>query len=329
LCGIGGLIYHTPEQYRHLGSDLLSLIQPLESRGPDSCGVALYSNQANSNSRTFSQVKVILQGEENVPWSQVGDWINQFAPVDNVQTTTGGQQITLRSTKHGQISSLPQLLDLRKFKQALCYTFPSIHLVSIGESLEIYKEVGSAKSLAQKYGLERFSGSHGIAHTRMATESVVDKNHCHPFTSSFDLSVVHNGQISNYYKLRFQLEQAGAVFETNNDSEVIAHAIQSQLQQGKSLEAALKKLLNDLDGTYTFLVATQDQVGLVRDKFAAKPAVIYESSECVAIASEYQALMHLPNFDATATIREPDAGEINVWSVVTTPQREVLQTCTA
>ncbi len=321
MCGIAGLIYHTPEQYCHLGSDLLSLIRPLESRGPDSCGVALYRNQADSNSGTFSQVKVILQGEGNIPWSQVGDWISQVAPVDSIQTTTDGQQITLRLTDSHRF-------DLREFKQALCHSFPLIHLSSIGASLEIYKEVGSAKSLAHKYGLEGFSGSHGIGHTRMATESVVDTNHCHPFTSSLDLSVVHNGQISNYYKLRFQLEQTGAVFETNNDSEVIAHAIHSQLQQGKSLEAALKKLLDDLDGTYTFLVATQDQVGLVRDKFAAKPAVIYESPECVAIASEYQALMHLPNFDSTATIREPDAGEVNIWSVVAAPQRKVLQTCT-
>lgn len=316
MCGIAGLIYHIPERYRNLGLDLISLIQPLESRGPDSCGVALYSDEANSNS-----VKIILQGEGNTPWSEVERWISQVLPVDGIRTMTDGQQITLRTNS--------QPFDPSKFKQALCHHFPSIHLMSLGESLEIYKEVGSARSLAQKYGLERFFGSHGIGHTRMATESVVDTNHCHPFTSSLDLSVVHNGQISNYYKLRFQLEQMGTVFETSNDSEVIAHSIHHQLLQGKSLEAALKKLLNDLDGTYTFLVATQDQVGLVRDKFAAKPAVIYESPEFVAIASEYQALMNLPNFDSTATIREPDAGEINVWSVVTAAPREVLQTCTA
>lgn len=316
MCGIAGLIYHTSERYRNLGLDLISLIQPLESRGPDSCGVALYSDEANSNS-----VKIILQGEGNTPWSEVERWISQVLPVDGIRTMTDGQQITLRTNS--------QPFDPSKFKQALCHHFPSIHLMSLGESLEIYKEVGSTRSLAQKYGLERFSGSHGIGHTRMATESVVDTNHCHPFTSSLDLSVVHNGQISNYYKLRFQLEQMGTVFETNNDSEVIAHSIHHQLLQGKSLEAALKKLLNDLDGTYTFLVATQDQVGLVRDKFAAKPAVIYESLEFVAIASEYQALMNLPNFDATATIREPDAGEINIWSVITASQREALQTCAA
>lgn len=318
MCGIAGLIYHTPERYRYLGLDLLSLIQPLESRGPDSCGVALYSDQTNSGDAC--QVKMILQGEANTPWSEVGRWINQVAPIDSIQTMTDGQQIRLRTDS--------QAFDLRELKQALRHYFPSVQLVSLGESLEIYKEVGSAESLAQKYGLERFSGSHGIGHTRMATESVVDTNHCHPFTSSSDLSVVHNGQVSNYYKLRFQLEQMGAVFETNNDSEVIAHAIHYQLQQGKSLEVALNQLLDVLDGTYTFLVATPDQVGLVRDKFAAKPAVIYESPEFVAIASEYQALMNLPNFNSTATVREPDAGEVNVWSVLTAPQR-VLQTFAA
>lgn len=244
MCGISGLIYYNLERYPNLGQDLLALVQPLESRGPDSCGLALYSNQAYSG-------------------------------------------------------------------------------------LTIYKEVGSTKSLALKYGLKGFSGSHGIGHTRMATESVVDTNHCHPFTAGSDLSIVHNGQISNYYKLRFQLEQIGAIFETNNDSEAIAHYIHHQLQQGKSLETALKKLLDDLDGTYTLLVATQDQVGLVRDKFAAKPAVIYETPEVVAVASEYQALMNLPGFNPTATIREPDAGEVNVWSVIPTPQETSLQACAA
>jgi len=233
LCGIAGIIYRSPAFYSVLGRDLLALIQPLESRGPDSCGVALYGTQA-------AQAK----------------------------------------------------------------------------KLEVYKEVGAVESLAEKYGLSRFSGSHGIGHTRMATESVVDTHHCHPFTPGADLSLVHNGQISNYYRLRFQLEQSGIVFETHNDSEAIAHYIHYQLSQGKALEAALEKLLHDIDGTYTFLVATPDKVALVRDQYAAKPAVIYETEEMVAIASEYRALLTLPNFDPTVPLREPDAGEINVWATV-------------
>jgi glucosamine 6-phosphate synthetase-like amidotransferase/phosphosugar isomerase protein len=234
LCGIAGIVYHNSASYPNLGRDLLSLIEPLESRGPDSCGVALY-----------------------------GD----------AETKEPG----------------------------------------------IYKEVGAVKKLAKKYELYSVSGSHGIGHTRMATESVVDTNHCHPFTAG-ELAIVHNGQISNYYKLRFQLEQAGRAFETHNDSEAIAHYIHHQLSQGKPLKTALEKLLRDIDGTYTFLVATPDKVALVRDKYAAKPAVIYETAEMVAIASEYRALLTLPHFDPSVPLREPDAGEINVWSVVTVGQ---------
>ncbi|MBD2771279.1 glutamine amidotransferase [Iningainema tapete] len=235
MCGVAGIVYRVPELYGNLGRDLLSLIQPLCSRGPDSCGVALYGN--------YNEAGIV-----------------------------------------GQV--------------------------------EVYKEVGGVESLTRKYELLGFSGTHGIGHTRMATESVVDTNHSHPFTASGDLSIVHNGQLSNYYRLRYQLERMGAVFVTNNDSEAIAHYIYYQLFQGKSLEAALKQLLNDVDGTYTFLVATPDKVALVRDRFAAKPAVVYESSNTIAIASEYRALLNLNNFDPTATIREPDAGEINIWSVV-------------
>ncbi len=237
MCGLAGIIYRTPELYSHLGRDLLSLIKPLTSRGPDSCGVAVYS--------------------------------------------------------------------------------PTI-LYSVGQGVEIYKEVGGVENLAQKYGLLSFSGTHGIGHTRMATESVVDTNHSHPFTAGNDLSIVHNGQLSNYYNLRYQLEHRGANFATNNDSEAIAHYINYLLLEGKSLEAALNQLLNDIDGTYTFLVATSEKVALVRDQFAAKPAVIYESSNLIAIVSEYRGLLNLTNFDPTVTIREPDAGEINIWSVVNT-----------
>ncbi|MBE9178165.1 hypothetical protein IQ268_06150 [Oculatella sp. LEGE 06141] len=303
MCGIAGVIYRNPTHHSELGSDLLALIQPLESRGPDSCGVALYGNEAAPG-----QIKLMLRGSES--WSQVSQWLEQFTEVVDTAADPGGQRFILRL-------DVDRPFDIRQFKQALHQQFPSLHLSSIGQKLEIYKGVGAVSFLSRQYGLDGFSGSHGIAHTRMATESVVDTDHSHPFTTSYDLSIVHNGQISNYYKLRFQLERAGMVFETNNDSEAIAHYIHYQLLQGEPLETALEKVLSAIDGTYTFLVATADKVGLVRDKFAAKPAVIYESDEMVAIASEYRSLLNLPGFNPEAGIREPDASEVNVWSVAT------------
>lgn len=309
MCGIAGVMYRTREYYQNLGLDLLRLIQPLESRGPDSCGIGLYGNSVEPQ-----QVKVLLLSEGNVPWEEV----RRTLGVAVVKFERVGTEY--RATLQWKDD---EYLSLEQMKAKIAKSFPEVHLMSMGQQLEIYKEVGAASSLFEKYQLEGFAGSHGIAHTRMATESVVDTYHSHPFTSAQDLCIVHNGQISNYYKLRFALERQGVVFETHNDSEAIAHYLRYQLLQGNSLEAALHNLLNDFDGTYTFLVATSDKVGLVRDKFAAKPAVIYESETMVAVASEYRCLMNLPEFEPKATIREPDAGEVNVWSVVTSPTQRL------
>ena len=311
MCGIAGVIYRNSALYKNLGNDLLKLIQPLESRGPDSCGVGLYGEQVAPN-----QLKFIMLFEGDVQWEAVRNWLSQLADVVEVESIGAGCCVTLQGDKEWSV-------ELGDLKAELAARFPQIHLMSVGQLLEIYKEVGAAENLFQKYDLKSFNGSHGIGHTWMATESVVNTYYSHPFTSAPDLCIVHNGQISNYYKLRFALERQGVVFETDNDSEVIAHYIHRQKTQGKTLEAALELLLKDIDGTYTFLVATSDKVGLVRDKFAAKPAVIYESAEMVAIASEYCCLLNLPGFDPTATIREPDAGEINVWSINSLQQSAV------
>ncbi|PIG93129.1 amidophosphoribosyltransferase [Gloeocapsopsis sp. IPPAS B-1203] len=306
MCGIAGIIYRQPELYKNLGIDLLQLIQPLETRGPDSCGVGIYSNSVSHN------VKILLFATEQVAWEEVKKWLHNQAQVIKFDVIGSGRRIIIDTNN--------QALDLAEFKHHLATHFPQIHLMSVGQLLEIYKEVGTAENLFQRYQLKDFSGSHGIGHTRMATESVVDTYHSHPFTSAPDLCLVHNGQISNYYKLRFFLEKKGIEFETDNDSEAIAHYIRYQLLQGFSLEQALQNLLNDIDGTYTFLVATSDKIALVRDKFAAKPAVIYETPEMIAIASEYRCFLSLPHYNPNAKISEPDAGEIKIWSTNNTQQ---------
>jgi methylamine---glutamate N-methyltransferase subunit A len=305
VCGIAGIIYRDSAKQPGLSLDLMSLVQPLQRRGPDSCGVGLYGNRVNAD-----QLKMLLLAEEEVVWAEVWPWFAPFTSSLEFEPVGHGYRVLI----HRQD---PYYFDLGQFKNSLAACFPQIHLMSVGQQLEIYKEVGPIQRLVHRYGLEEFAGSHGIGHTRMATESVVDTYHSHPFTSGFDLSIVHNGQISNYYRLRAVLERRGMVFETHNDSEAIAHYLQYQLLQGKSLEASLHELLKDLDGTYTFLVATTDKIALVRDKFAAKPALIYESPSLVAIASEYHCLLNLPGFDPTAVVREPDAGEVNIWSVPT------------
>lgn len=317
MCGIAGIIYRDSTQYAQLGADLVSLIRPLESRGPDSCGIAFYQGQA-----TADRLKLVLRGDDAISdqtQTELIHWLSLVAPVVSATALADSQRLVLDVTDGLRF-------DVRTFQRELHTTFPTLHVMSAGQQLEIYKEVGAVSNLVDKYGLSVFAGSHGIAHTRMATESVVDLDHCHPFTSSFDLSIVHNGQISNYYRLRFQLERAGLVFETHNDSEAIAHYVYYQLMQGRSLEDALERFLVEVDGVYTFLLATPDKVALVRDRFAAKPAVIYETDERVAIASEYRALLDLPGFDANASIREPDAGEVNVWAVGAVQREPQLST---
>ncbi|AFZ31577.1 N-methylglutamate synthase subunit A [Gloeocapsa sp. PCC 7428] len=304
MCGIAGIIYRQPELYKNLGNDLLRLIQPLETRGPDSCGVGVYGSATH-------QLKILLFAAEDVSWEEVKHWWEKQTKVIEFDAIANGRRIILDTTD--------KPLNLAQIKRHLAISFPQVHLMSTGQLLEIYKEVGTAENLFQKYQLNNFTGSHGIGHTRMATESIVDTYHSHPFTSAPDLCIVHNGQISNYYKLRFTLEKKGIVFETDNDSEAIAHYIRYQLLQGYSLEQSLQNLLNDIDGTYTFLVATTDKIALVRDKFAAKPAVIYETPEMVAIASEYRCFLNLPHYNPNAKISEPDAGEIKTWSTTNKP----------
>lgn len=313
MCGIAGIIYRNPQRYTQLGTDLVSIIKPLESRGPDSCGIAFYDASATET----ASIKLVIRSDDpptDAVWAELQRWLTQFAPIQSMETLADSYRIQLTLAEGLRF-------DLKPFMAALHQTFPRLHFMSAGHQLEIFKEVGAVQNLVNKYGLSTFAGSHGIAHTRMATESIVDLDHCHPFTSSYDLAIVHNGQLSNYYRLRFQLERAGIVFETHNDSEAIAHYIYYQLLQGMVLEEALEKLLREVDGVYTFLLATPEKVALVRDQFAAKPAVIYETDEKVAIASEYRAFLDMPGFDPNATIREPDAGEVNVWAVGA-PQRQ-------
>ncbi|MBF2099081.1 MAG: amidophosphoribosyltransferase [Gloeomargaritaceae cyanobacterium C42_A2020_066] len=303
MCGIAGMIGFTSERRATLGQQLVQVIEPLEGRGPDSCGVGLYTAAVAPD-----QWKLMLQGDVTLAWSRVADWLATQVPLHQWDGVSEGC--------YRAVIGIPDR-PADAFKHALRQAFPGLHIPSAGRSLEIYKEVGSASQLDRRVNLSQRPASHGLAHTRMATESVVNTDHAHPFSAGLDLAIVHNGQISNYHKLKYALERRGVVLETENDSETIAHYLHLQLTLGFSLEAALAQLLKDFDGTYTILVATSEKLALVRDRYAAKPAVVYEKPDQVVIASEYHCLTHLPSFDRGATLIEPDAAEILVWSVTT------------
>jgi glutamate synthase domain-containing protein 1 len=189
---------------------------------------------------------------------------------------------------------------------------PGVAVVSAGRHIEIYKEVGLPVEVAEAFGLADMHGSHAIGHTRMATESAVTTAGSHPFSTGSDLCLVHNGSLSNHNRLRRRLQRAGAVFNSENDTEVAARYFDVQMRQGASLEQALRNALVDLDGFYTFTVGTSDGFAVLRDPIACKPAVMAETADWVAMASEYRAIARLPGVE-TARLWEPEPATVYVW----------------
>ena len=185
--------------------------------------------------------------------------------------------------------------------------------MSTGETIEIYKEVGLPAEVADRFGLRNMSGTHGIGHTRMATESAVTTLGAHPFNTGADQCLVHNGSLSNHNSLRRKLRREGMAFETDNDTEVGAAYLTWKMQNGSSLGEALESGLADLDGFYTFVVGTKDGFGVLRDPIACKPAVLAETDDYVAFGSEYRALVNLPNIEA-ARVWEPEPATVYFWN---------------
>jgi methylamine---glutamate N-methyltransferase subunit A len=190
--------------------------------------------------------------------------------------------------------------------------WPEVRLVGYGRSMEVYKDVGGPAGICERYGLEGARGSRALGHTRMATESAVTTDHSHPFAPAADLALVHNGSFSNYATVRRKLQREGVRFDTDNDSEVAARFIVQQLARGSDLEDALHLVLKHLDGFFTLLVGTLDGFAVLRDSFACKPAVVAETADYVAVASEFRALAGLPGV-ADADTFEPKPEEIYRW----------------
>jgi amidophosphoribosyltransferase len=189
---------------------------------------------------------------------------------------------------------------------------PDVRVMSAGRVIEIYKEVGRPRAFAEEFRLADFHGTHGLGHTRMATESRVTTEGSHPFSTGHDLCLVHNGSLSNHNRLRRELRREGIEFQTENDTEVAAGYLTWRLREGDSLEAALESCLDALDGFYTFLVGTADGFAVLRDPIACKPAVLAETDDWVAMASEYRAIAVLPGA-ADAQIWEPEPRVVYAW----------------
>jgi glutamate synthase domain-containing protein 1 len=202
--------------------------------------------------------------------------------------------------------------DAQTLQRWLQEHFPELRIMSVGETIEIYKEMGLPRDFVERFRLHQMTGTHALGHTRMATESRVTTQHSHPFSTGLDLCLVHNGSLSNHNRLREELRREGIEFQTDNDTEVAAGYLTWRLREGATLEEALEGCLRDLDGFYTFAVGTADGFAVLRDPIACKPAVMAETDDWVAMASEYHAIAVLPGAEH-ATMWEPEPARVYSW----------------
>jgi amidophosphoribosyltransferase len=299
MCGIVGIFAKSEDCERRLGEHAAAMLCQLASRGPDSAGVAIYREAVAAG-----QSKLSLRSEEDRDWPALIEAIE--AGVGIVGWRTVGD-------RHAVLEAPLAAEDARVWIER---ELPGVAVDSAGRVIEIYKDAIAPAAFVESFGIAAMSGAHLLGHTRMATESRVTPAGSHPFSTGNDLCIVHNGSLSNHNRLREKLRREGISFNTANDSEVAAAYLTSRLRAGRSLEQALEDCLVDLDGFYTFAVGTADGFAVLRDPIACKPAVMAETEDWVAIASEFRALATLPGAEG-ASVWEPEPGVVYSYGRVT------------
>jgi glutamate synthase domain-containing protein 1 len=308
MCGIAGVIHRNGDG--DIGSEVTRMLQAMKHRGPDSTGFALYGpptdhvvirfKLADANDRRDYEFRERLERhrlEVEARLAKIG------ATVDRVD----------RETDYAYRASVRYDGDLKALADYL-EDVPGCEVLSLGHSLEIVKDLGDAEEVSKQYNLGGFRGTHAIGHVRMATESDVDISGAHPYWAYpfSDVAVVHNGQLTNYWQWKRRLERSGHRFQSMCDSEIIAVYLAEKLQEGFDLETAMKQSLEDLDGVFTYLAVTVDALGVAKDELAAKPLVLYESDDLVALASEEVAIRAI--LDREIDTYDPYEREVLVWT---------------
>lgn len=296
MCGIVGLFLKDPKLEPQLGALLTDMLITMTDRGPDSAGIAIYGGAKDGLG------KITIQ-------SATPD--KDFKDLDGDMHDAIGQPVTMKIKSTHAVLEVP-LDQMEAARSALSHLRPGVKVMSAGDSIEIFKEVGLPKDVAARFDVAKMKGTHGIGHTRMATESAVTTMGAHPFSTGTDQCLVHNGSLSNHNGVRRELIRQGMTFETQNDTEVGAAFISHKLQTGESLGNALEATLTDLDGFFTFVVGTKNGFGVVRDPIACKPAVMAETDQYVAFGSEYRALVNLPGIE-DARVWEPEPATVYFW----------------
>jgi len=293
MCGIVGLFLKKDELHPRLGDLLTTMLVTMTDRGPDSAGIAIYSNEEGG-------LKITLQSETpDEDFEGLGEALSEAL----------GIQAALKQVDTHAVLTVPETAR----SEALAFLEErGLRVMGVGASMEIYKEVGLPVDVASRFGLRDMGGTHGIGHTRMATESAVTTLGAHPFSTADDQCLVHNGSLSNHNQMRRKLAKKGVLTKTENDTEVGAAYISSRIADGADLGEALEGTLEDLDGFFTFVTGTRNGFGVVRDPIACKPAVMAETDDYVAFASEYRAFADLPGIE-TARVWEPEPATVYFW----------------
>lgn len=298
MCGIVGLLVRNPKMRDTIGELMLPMLIGMTERGPDSAGLAMFSAPVADDARKFN----LYSAQQDFNWKGL---------VADFEKSLNSKAKIEPKTNHAVITTT---LSPTMVKAWLKTNYPQLHLLSVGQLMDIYKDVGTPAQVADRYDFKNFKGSHLVGHTRMATESAITPAHAHPFTAGQDWCLVHNGSLSNAHSLRRKLEKEGIEFETDNDTEAACRFLEWRMREGDDLETALNHGFDELDGFYTLLMGTKDQLALVRDPFACKPAIIAEHNDYVAIASEFRSLAHLPDIK-NAKVFEPSPKEMYVWKL--------------
>lgn len=301
MCGIVGLLVKTPALRAQLGALMVPMLIGMTGRGPDSAGLALFTAPLPGARRKLSIYSGFVPDGAHYDWCALAAALNGALPgAAATAQASGNHGVLAFDCDAGAVKAWLKSFDTR------------LHVLATGQSMDLYKDTGTPTEVAQRYGFAAFTGSHLVGHTRMATESAVTPDRAHPFTAGEDFCLVHNGSLSNANAIRRMLAPHAIGFDTDNDTEAATRFIEWRLRAGDSLANALRQSLKVLDGFYTLLMGTPGELALIRDPFACKPALVAQTEDYVAIASEFRSLAHLPGI-GRAHVFEPAPQELYVW----------------
>jgi glutamate synthase domain-containing protein 1 len=309
MCGIAGVIYRSNGDAHAVGRDMTLMLQAMKHRGPDSTGYALYGPEQ----RQYVMRYKLADANDARDFDFERRLEHHKAEVEARLRALGARNLELeQETGYAHRVTFDYDGDLKRITDVV-EDVPHAEVLSIGHSLEIVKDLGDAEQVAEQYNLDGFVGTHGIGHVRMATESDVDISGAHPYWAYpfGDVAVVHNGQLTNYFQWKHRLERSGHRFQSECDSEIIAVYLAEKMAEGAPLEDAMRQSLDDLDGVFTYICVTGDALGVAKDEMAAKPLVLYEGDDLVALASEEIAIRAI--IDREIETYDPYERQVLVW----------------